>query len=177
MVDVQRHFRGKLLPVAGVPGRLRLLTIYNTPKPSFAAFRLLHALGDELLPCDGDHETAACWVTRSADQINVMLVNVALPRHDIATQTVKLTLKNCREPNGVYVRRVDDEHANPKRLWKEMGEPRYLKESQVAMLDDAGRPQGRPLAAAFDKGSGTLELSLDLPPQAVALVTVVIEAG
>ena len=170
-------FEENWFPSQVFQGGFGLLTIYNTPKPAFAAFRLLHALGDELLPCEGGHETAACWVTRSADEVTVMLVNVALPRHDIATQSVKVTLKGCREPSGVYVRRIDDEHANPKRLWKEMGEPRYLKERQVAMLDDAGRPQGRPLACDFDKSSGTLEFSLDLPPLSVALVTVVIEPG
>ena len=165
-------FEENYFPSAVFQGGFGLLTIYGTPKPVYAAYRLMASLGDELLTTDGEHATVARWVTRGPQKIAVMLSNVALPRHDIEAQTVTLTLNNCPAPLGVYVQRVDPEHTNPKRLWEELGSPRYLDESQVMLLDDAGRPAARPLEHAYDKQSRTFEAKVTLPPQSVALVTV-----
>ena len=166
-------FEENYFPSEVFQGGFGLLTIYNTPKPVYAAYRLMAGLGDELMHTDGEHKTVARWVTRESQKIATMLCNVALPRHDISAETVTLTLKDCHEPKGVYVRRVDEEHTNPKRLWKELGSPRYLAESQVALLDDAGAPAARPLEHSYHKRSRTFEAKVTLPPQALALVTIV----
>ena len=173
-------FEENYFPSQVFQGGFGLLTIYNTPKPVYAAYRLMHDLGDEMLPCDGEHETVGRWVTRKRGEIQVMLTNMALPRHDIEQETVKLKLTDCPAPDGCLIRRVDDEHANPKRLWHEMGRPRYLDDGGIRLLDDAGTSVARPQNYQFDADSGILELSVSMPPQSVALITVltdVREAG
>ena len=166
-------FEENYFPSAVFQGGFGLLTIYNTPKPVYSAYRLMSGLGDEMLPVDGEAQTVARWVTRGPQRVAMMLSNVALPRHEIKSETVEITLKNCPKPLGVYVQRVDAEHCNPKGLWVEMGSPRYLDESQVALLNDAGRPSARPMPHEYHPASRTFTAKITLPPQALAMITIV----
>ncbi len=166
-------FEENYFPSQVFQGGFGLLTIYNTPKPAYAAYRLMNGLGDEQLIVDGGHKTVCCWATRGERKIAVMLVNLALPEHDIQAETVRLQLKHVPQPGGVYVQRVDDEHCNPKRLWQEMGSPRYLDESQVALLEDAGRPSAGPIEYQYDADSQNVDATLTLPPQGLALLTII----
>ncbi len=166
-------FEENYFPSAVFQGGFGMLTIYNTPKPVYSAYRLMAALGEELLPVDGGHETVARWVTRGPQRVAVMLSNVALPRHEIKAESVTVTLKHCPRPLGVYVQRVDDGHCNPKALWAELGSPRYLSDEQVALLDDSGRPAARPLPHEYHPESRTFTATLTVPAQGVALITIV----
>ena len=166
-------FEENYFPSEVFQGGFGLLTIYGTPKPVYSAYRLMAGLGDELLPTDGEHATVARWTTRGEQRVAVMLSNVALPRHPIQAESVTVTLHHCPEPKGVYVMRVDEEHCNPKRLWYDLGSPRYLDDAQVGLLDDNGRPAARPLPHSWDPETGTFSATLTVPPQGLALITVV----
>ena len=40
-------------------------------------------------------------------------------------------------PRSAWIERIDEEHANPRRVWKEMGEPEYLCPRQVQQMETA----------------------------------------
>ena len=150
-------------------GGFGLLNIHGIAKPAYRAYQLLHRLGFEQLPVSGSHATVDVWVVRGDDQITVLAVNSALPRHPIASETVRVSLTRAARPTAVSIARIDAGNANVKRNWLAMGAPDYLSASQVQLLDAASELQYREQPWNF--ANGVIELVLTLPAQAVAAVT------
>jgi xylan 1,4-beta-xylosidase len=123
------------------------------------------------LPVDfiSTHETVDTWVVRKGASIMVLLTNHAQPRHDIATQLVEVSLTDAPAPLAAYIQRIDEDHANPRRWWQEMGEPEYPSRAQVEQLEAASRLVKEPLDFSYE--NRTIRIDLDLPPHAVAAVT------
>ena len=163
-------FEENYFPSVPFQGGFGLLNIYGIPKPAYRAYQLLHRLGTERLPVQGEHETVDAWVVRKADSVTVMLTNFAFPRHSIQTERVHLALVDAPPPRGAFVERVDADHANATALWHVMGEPEYLSALQVERLDEASNLTAESLTWTYQ--DGTLRLELDLPALAVAAVTV-----
>ena len=61
------------------------------------------------------------------------------------------------------------DHANPCRRWREMGEPKYLIRSQVEQLVATSRLVKESLGFAYK--NRTVRFDVDLPPDAVAAIT------
>ena len=162
-------FEENYFPSIPFHGGFGLLNLYGVPKPVYRAFQLLHALGTEQLPVIGTHDTVDAWVVRKGRSITVFLTNHAQPRHDIATQTVEIHLTDAAAPLAAYVERIDEDHANPRRRWEEMGEPEYLSRLQVEQLEAASRLVKEPLGYSFENRA--IRLVVDLPAHAVAAVT------
>lgn len=56
-----------------------------------------------------------------------------------------------------------------RRRWLEMGEPEYLSRSQVEQIEAASRLLKEPLGFSYE--NRTIRFDVDLPPHAVAAVT------
>jgi xylan 1,4-beta-xylosidase len=147
-----------------------LLTIHGVAKPSYRAFELLHHLGTEPCLVDGLHQTVDCWVVRRPGGVTVLLSNHALPRHPIQTEQVQVRLTGGAAPSVVIVERIDDDHANAKRCWLDMGKPEFPRSQQVEQLREASQMVRE--AQPWKYEEGTIILDLALPPHAVAAVTV-----
>jgi xylan 1,4-beta-xylosidase len=152
-------------------GGFGLLTIDGIPKPAYRAFELLHRLGDVHFPVTGAHDTVDVWVTRAARTLTVLVTNGALPRHPIRTEAVTVELAGIRVASA-RLERIDDDHANPRRAWLEMGSPGRPLPHQVAALEAASALVAEPApfriegdAVVFDvvvPASGTALLTLEL---------------
>lgn len=156
-------------------GGFGLLNLYGIPKPTYRAFQLLHQLGDRQLMVDGLHDTVDAWVVKDKNKVDVLLTNHALPRHDIRTQQVIVLLEGSDVPARVSVARLDDDHANPRRAWLDLGEPEYLQETQIAELNGVSQLVWEPLEHEHD--DGRLCLKLALPSHALAVLRVEYEDG
>lgn len=163
-------FEENYFPSEPFHGGFGLLNLYGIPKPIYRAFQLLHHLGTEQLPIEGTHETVDAWVVRKDNSITVFLTNHAQPRHEITTQLVEVSLTHAQEPRAAYVERVDEEHANPRRLWQEMGAPEYLSPLQVEQLEAASHVVKEPLSWKYE--NQIVQLDVDLPPHSIASITV-----
>lgn len=163
-------FEENYFPSIPFHGGFGLLNLHGIPKPTYRAFELLHRLGDELLPVDGKHETVDVWVVRKGQAATVLLTNHALPRHPIQTELVKLRLTDAPEPRAAYLERIDADHANPQRLWQEMGEPKYLSRREVEKLEAASRVAQESIAYTYQERA--IECEIALPPHAVAAITI-----
>lgn len=130
-------FEENYFPSIPFHGGFGLLSLHGIAKPAYRAFQLLHQLGDERLLVDGLHDTVDAWIVRSEREIMVMLTNHALPGHAIRAQHVQVQLRNANEPTAVSVQRIDDNHANAKRLWRELEEPQYLDRATLERLRSA----------------------------------------
>ena len=163
-------FEENYMPATEFQGGFGLLTLQGVAKPSYRAFELLHRLGAEQLPVAGTHETVDVWVVRGREAVTVLLTNHALPHHQIETESANVQLTGLSEPRSVYVERIDDDHANAKRLWIEMGQPALPTAREIEQLHVASQIVREPLQWKYD--ADTLHLVLSMPPHSIAAITV-----
>jgi xylan 1,4-beta-xylosidase len=131
---------------------------------------LLHRLGNELLKVTGKHDTVDIWVVRKKDNINIVITNWALPRHPIKTELVKVQLDNIKKVKSSFIERIDDNHANARKSWTDMGSPGSLTANEVSTLELASALIMEPFATRQDGGRVFVEITV--PPQGVAYITV-----
>jgi xylan 1,4-beta-xylosidase len=161
-------FEENYFPSVPFHGGFGLLNLHGIAKPAYRAYQLLRALGTELIQLEGKHETVDAWLVRGEKSATLMLINFALPRQPIATETVSFALKGVPSVAGATIQRIDLEHANAKRRWEQLGKPEYLSAAMVAELDALSRLQTEVQPVVRD--GGTLRLDVTLPPQAVAAI-------
>ncbi len=163
-------FEENYFPSIPFHGGFGLLNLHGIPKPSYRAFELLHRLGTELLLVDGIHPTVDTWAIPQGNSLTFVLTNHALPRHPISEEKVRIHLADASEARAVSIERIDEAHANPRRLWQAMKEPNYLSEAQVAKLKEASCVFSKPHPWKLRARDLTIELKL--PPHSVAALTV-----
>jgi xylan 1,4-beta-xylosidase len=149
-------------------GGFGLMAEDSIPKPAFAAFALLHKLGDERIAVDSDLALA----TRRKDGTRVVAVwNYYPPTEGAAAEpaspkTVTLKFKGHSVTHAL-VFRVDSEHGDMRSTYEKMGSPRYPTEAQIDTLRSAAR---LPAPESRDLHNG--ELTLTLPPHGLAVIEV-----
>ena len=72
-------------------------------------------------------------------------------------------------PRNVYIERIDENHANAKRLWLEMGKPEFPSMREVEQMDTASQIVREPQSWKYE--NGTIHLDLAMPPHAVAAIS------
>jgi xylan 1,4-beta-xylosidase len=163
-------FEENYFPSEPFHGGFGLLNLHGVPKPTYRAFELLHRLGQERLPVEGSHPTVDAWAVRRGGSLTVLLTNHALPRQPIAVQRVRLELADAPAPRSATLERIDDGHANAPAAWVAMGRPEYLDATHVERLEAASRLMPEAPPCVYE--GGTARFEFDLPPHAVAALTV-----
>ncbi|MHB8744441.1 MAG: GH39 family glycosyl hydrolase [Sulfuricaulis sp.] len=161
-------FEENYFPSVPFHGGFGLLNINGIAKPAYRAYQLLHELGTQMLPVEGQHETVDAWFVRGDRRSTLMLTNFALPRHPIQTEQVSFALKSSRSEMMASIQRIDLEHANAKRHWEQLGRPEYLSAAIVDDLRDLSQLQSEPLP--IENKAGTLDIEVSMPPQSVAAI-------
>jgi xylan 1,4-beta-xylosidase len=154
-------------------GGYGLLAEDGIPKPAFAAFALLHRLGDERIAVD----SSFALVTRRHDGTRVIAVWNYAPSADASSsgagsfntgspKTITLKFKGHSAKHAL-ISRVDSEHGDPHSAYEKMGSPRYPTEAQIETLRSAAH---LPAPERRDLHDG--ELTLTLPSQGLAIIEV-----
>lgn len=156
-------------------GGFGLLTLHGIAKPIYRAFQLMLQLGDGHLPVLGSHETVAVWVGKlnaGGPTSNALLVNQAMPRQPICSETAQLRLTGTigRRPRRVTVSRIDADHCNPVATWRALGQPEYLTTEDVEKISAAATLSETVHDFSFDGEMALIEVNL--PPQSVALLQI-----
>lgn len=168
-------FEESYFPSSPFHGGFGLLTLHGIPKPSYRVFELLHQLGDRQSLVDGLHETIDCSVIQKESSVTVWLTNHTTPGHSIETEDVHVRLDNAHEPVAARIERIDQDHANAKRMWRELGEPEYLKRAEIERLEESSQVVSEKQPFSFRDGSVSFKTSL--PPHAVAAITIEFKPG
>jgi len=163
-------FSENYFPSVPFHGGFGLLNLYGIAKPAYRALQLLHQLGAELLEVHGSHETVDVWVVRKGEAVTVIMTNLAMPRHPIESQQVNVHLSGAPIARAAFIQRIDEDHANPRKLWQSMGEPEYLSTDQVSQLNACSSLTSD--AHRVHSDHGNLDFTVELPPQSVAAVTI-----
>ncbi|RYX96427.1 MAG: beta-xylosidase [Comamonadaceae bacterium] len=162
-------FEENYFPSVPFHGGFGMMNLYGIPKPIYRAFQMLRALGGTRFAVAGAHQNVAVWVTGAAapahEDAGVFLINQAMPRHAVTDEPVRVRLRHAPglRARAVTLSRIDADHANPERAWREMGAPEYLLPAQVDALMAASRTV--PEALAFTQEEGALGIGLVLAPQ------------
>jgi xylan 1,4-beta-xylosidase len=156
-------------------GGFGLMTVHGVPKPAYRAFELLHGLGEQLLVSDGLHATLDVWFVRGPGKITVLLTNSALPEHEIHPERAHIKLENVARPVSVHIERIDEDNANPRRAWQEMGRPEYLKPRQIEKLEAASKMPRQKQPFTFS--AGVISFDVNMPPHSVAAITINLAAS
>ncbi len=162
-------FNENYFPSVPFQGGFGLLNIHGIAKPIYRAFELLHRLGSETLDVQGDHETVDAWFVRRQTAATMLLTNHAMPGHPIRKQRVNVQLKGARRPRRVYAERIDEGHANPRKLWESMGRPTYLSAAQVEKLKAASQLVKE--EQRWQDENGNLGCTIIVPPHGIAALT------
>lgn len=158
------------LPSVPFHGGFGLLNLHGIPKPTYRVFEILHELGNEQSLVDGLHETVDCSLVQKDSSVTILLTNHTTPGHSIETEQIEIRLDNAREPIAASIKRIDDDHANAKRLWVEMGQPEHMNRKQVDQLESASQLVSERQRFRYD--AGTITVKTSLPPHAVAAITI-----
>ena len=87
-----------------------------------------------------------------------------LYRGTLEKQRVTIRLSNAPEPATALVQQIDEDHANPKRLWKEMSAPEYLSRAQLDKLQDASQLKRERVDFGYTSNTSTeREYTVDNP--------------
>jgi xylan 1,4-beta-xylosidase len=144
-------------------GGFGLVAEDGIPKPAFAAFEVLHHLGDERLALDSD----TALVTRNKDgSLVIALWNYAPPGHSGESRTVTLRFEGKRFKRAAIFR-ADREHGDARSTYEKMGSPHYPTQAQIAALRKAAQ-----LPVPDSQTLRNEELTLTLPSYGLAVIEV-----
>jgi len=153
-----------------------LLSLYEIPKPTFRAFQLLHETGNKRIPGKPDPDfyvTVGAVATNNETHMTILIWNHDVPTANLNNETVCVSVgpytKDFKTP--AYLRRIDQNHANPLTEWKNMNSPIYPTNSQISKLSDVSVMRWEDLTYTI---SDNMELTFQIviPPQGVASVVI-----
>ena len=147
-------------------GGFGLQTVDGIEKPVYRLFEFFHNLGNQRIKVeDNNNSTAEILAVQKGKDLQIVAYNHNVPSGKIKTE--QLTIDLDHEFNGnCEINRIDKNHANPKKLWQEMGEPTYVDKEQLAKLRSASQLVSEQLAIKSGK------INLELLPQSCALITI-----
>ena len=145
-------------------GGFGLIAMGGIKKPSYSAFALLHALGQERIPQDASN----VLVTRRMDGTIVIVAwNLVDPGQQGGTIGMDFEIEGVSPDAVVRVRRADFNHGNTLAAYKKMGSPRYPTRVQVRELNriaDASNVENLHLARG--------RISVEIPVRGLAVLEI-----
>jgi xylan 1,4-beta-xylosidase len=162
------------LSLCSVPfsGCFGLLNIHGIAKPAFRAFQLLHNTGNTRYAISRNVESMVeAIAVGSEEKLSIIAYNHNVPLSSIKTETVKIEIKGLKNVKSAVLERIDDDNANVKKKWVQMGQPTYLKQQEINALMKASEMV--PASASYyTRGTGEVIFDLSLPPHGIAAITI-----
>jgi xylan 1,4-beta-xylosidase len=146
-------------------GGFGLIAVGGIPKPSYAAFELLHRLGNARVTISSQ----SALVTRRADNSLVIATWNLTPPDQVsgAPRNVALQFQHLAPNSRAYISRVDHDHCDPRPAYEKMGSPRYPTQAQLSELRKAA---ALPAPEIQDLHNG--ELTVSIPPQGLVVIEI-----
>ena len=143
-------------------GGFGILTQNGIPKPVFYAMKLLADAPDtriDLGPEVFDGEVGAA-AFEGDGETHVILFRQKMKQLDLPKKEAAIHLACAKKPASVTVRRVDEEHGNPLKLWEEMGKPVSLNRAEVEDLKTRSAVQAEEWPFTWQDGMLTIRAEL-----------------
>lgn len=143
-------------------GGFGMLTQNGIPKPVFHAMKMLADAGDQRLDLGPDATSGEIGIAafRGGAGTQVLLFRQKMKNLNLPKEKATVRLELAEKPGAVTLRRIDEEHGNPLRLWEEMGSPLSLNRAEVEDLKARSAVRPEPCPFAWEDGVLTLEAEL-----------------
>jgi len=156
-------------------GGFGLMNIHGIPKPSYRAFQLLSRLNGDRLEISAVEAspTVDCFASISGEGITILVSNHQVPLSPIKTEKITLSIKGIKDVRSASLERIDEQHANPKKAWAEMGSPTYLDRGQIQTLMKASELSSE--AVDWKKDGDGVTLEVFIQPHSALAISLVFE--
>ena len=143
-------------------GGFGMLTQSGIPKPVYYALRLLADAPDTRLDLGPDATDGEVGVAAfaGAGETHVLLFRQKMKQLDLPPEEAVVRVELPERPRRVTLRRIDEDHGNPLKLWEEMGRPDYLNRAEVEALKTRSAVEAEDWP--FDWADGVLTLRASL---------------
>ena len=117
-------------------GGFGILTQSGIPKPVYYGMKLLADAPDTRLDLGEDATDGEIGIAafRGERETHVLLFRQKMKQLDLEKEEAVVRVELPEKPRRVTLRRIDEEHGNPLKLWEEMGRPDYLNRAEVEEL-------------------------------------------
>ncbi|HZT71069.1 MAG TPA: beta-xylosidase [Terriglobia bacterium] len=168
----------------------RSLATHGVDKPVMNIFRMLGLMERQRIAAESSGDSGIdallkdsararpdirAIATRNGSTIGILVWNYGDNSDSVPPAKVNLRISGLPEDAGrvlITHYRIDNDHSNSCTLWKAMGSPQNPSADQIAKFKAAGQLQLLTSPRWFTARSGQVDLSFDLPRQAVSLVRV-----
>ena len=159
-------------------GGFGLLNFQGIAKPSFHAYRMLNALGDEVL-----YNTAPVVVTRDSTTGKIAVLAYAYPKEyeshvpaacntgnymEASPTEVDLLIGGLKPGSAFTIETLDDTHGNAIMSWRAMGRPQSPTREETAVLKS--RAEATRKGCLFADSNGVLHVLQKLQPWSLVLI-------
>lgn len=127
-------------------GGFGILTQHGIPKPVYHAMKMLHDAGNERLDLGPDATLGEIGYAafKSKEDYQIILFRQKMKNLSLSKEKVQLYLECEKQPVSVMLRRVDEDHGNPLRLWQEMDSPTDLNKAEIQSLIERSEVRDEP---------------------------------
>ncbi|MBR1584404.1 MAG: hypothetical protein IJ662_02560 [Clostridia bacterium] len=145
-------------------GGFGMLTQNGIPKPVYHAMKLLSDAPDTRIDLgadalDGEIGAAAF---EGPGETHVILFRQKMKQLALPPEEAVIHLACPQKPESVTVRRIDETHGNPLKLWEEMGSPDALNRAEAEALKERSAVQAEAWPFAWENGVLTLRAALSV---------------
>ncbi|WP_078544942.1 GH39 family glycosyl hydrolase [Litchfieldia alkalitelluris] len=154
------------VPKAQFHGGFGLIGLNQIPKPTFHLFSFFNQLGEEQLYRDDK-----MLVTRKQNGvISLVAWNVVMEKGEGFERTIELKIPVGFKDGFVKRQTIDENHANPWKVWQQMGRPRFPDKASVETLREAAVP--KITTARLEAEEGIVTLLITLTKNEVTLIEI-----
>ncbi len=152
-------------------GGYGLQNIHGIPKPTYRVFEMLHNTGNTRIPVKGgDGSSVEILAARDFSKVTFLACNHDVPGAGISTEDISIAVTGFSPDGPASIVRIDEDNANPKKKWIELGSPEYPTPSELEAIEQASRVKTGKLD--YKNTEEGISLNFSLPPNAVALITI-----
>ena len=138
-------------------GGFGMINNVGIPKPVLYAFNILKDTYDDEVILDSTQAEEIEYRLFKKDENFQLLVFNQDYDYD-KKEEHKITIKLKGEFKDFELKRIDDNHCNPKKNWQEMGEPKVLKDNEIADIINMSKLKNENINVHYDNGYTIIEL-------------------
>ena len=143
-------------------GGFGLLSQSGIPKPVYYGMKLLADAPDTRLDLGPDATDGEIGIAafEGGGETHVILFRQKMKNLDLPKEEAVVQIELPEQPERVTLKRIDETHGNPLKLWEDMGRPDYLNRAEVEDLKRRSAVVAEDWPFAWENGVLTLRASL-----------------
>lgn len=146
-------------------GGFGLLTSHGIPKPVYHAFAMLREVGAYRLELEDGATDREIGVAAFEEEgtVWVLVFRQKMKQSELPPESFTVEVRTDRAPAALTVKKIDEIHGNPLKIWHEMGAPVPASREQIEKIKKASEVREDALEYDFEDGVVTFggELSVN----------------